>query len=715
MTLNLSVKNSLFSFSLSLLVIGCGAASLEAARVIRGPYLQSAGSDRMTVCWRTDVATTSEVSLGLSAATLGVPVIEPGTRTDHAVTLTTLQPATRYYYRVTGTPVSGAPVNVGGAGHWFHTAPAAGTSSLSRVWVVGDSGYGSAAPVNSYNAYMNATVTEGKRTDAFLMLGDNAYDIGTDNQYQWFVFDRYANLLRNTPVWSAFGNHDAYTSTLPNFSGPVPYDSIFRFPIAGECGGVASNSERYYSFNHGNIHFICLDTNNVGNYDDVPGGTYGMVDWLLDDLRACTADWIIAIMHQGPYTKGQNHDSDVRWEMRKTRDHVVPILESYGADLVLYGHSHVYERSGLINGHYGMSTTWNEATMRKWPGNGSDLGAVDTTGAFISGSPLAGGPYQKSPGLANAGAVYSVVGASSSAQTWVGGSSALVNPNPHPVHVTSLRAIGSMVLEIEGNRLNGQYRGEFGALMDDFTILKGATYTLHGATPITEAGLSGIAFPVTRTGSTAFAEQVPVAVNLISGDGVTPSQAIAQFTPGQSNTEVKFFPAGSNPETRFEVSLVPTTRSVQPGAAPRAAYRISGGPQVGSFAPIPPMSASTWYSSRFGTPPPGPAVWKADNEGDGLSLLLEYALGGEPGRNDSNLLPKGKSENGLFTYRYIRPTGRTDLTYRVLGSESLQSWTASGLTDANDGPATALGEPRKVKLPHASALKFVRLEVVLQP
>ena len=35
------------------------------------------------------------------------------------------------------------------------------------------------------------------------------------------------------------------------------------------------------------------------------------------------------------------------------REKVVPILEQYGVDLVLCGHSHVYERSYLINKHYG--------------------------------------------------------------------------------------------------------------------------------------------------------------------------------------------------------------------------------------------------------------------------------------------------------------------------------------------------------------------------
>jgi hypothetical protein len=698
----------------SLILALASMMPLEAAQIIRGPYLQSAAADRITVCWRTDVATTSGLSYGLSAVSLGTPVGEPGIRTDHAITLTGLQPATRYYYRVQGTPDSGTPVNVGGSGYWFKTAPTLGTPAPIRIWTIGDSGSSNSEVVMSFNTYQSATTSQGKTTDIFMMLGDNAYPNGTDGEYQNWVFNRYAPLLKNTPLWSAFGNHDGYSSTLPNFLGPVPYDSIFHYPTAGECGGVPSGSERYYSFDHGNVHFICLDTNNLGNYNDVPGAPLGMVDWLKADLESCSADWIIAYMHQGPYTKGKSHDSDVESYMIITRNYVVPLLESYGADLVLHGHSHVYERSRMIDGHYGMSPTFNQTTMVKWPGNGSDLGGVDAVGSFITGPAAANGAYQKPPATGRAGAVYSVVGASSSVANWVGDSSALVNPTPHPVHVTSLRAIGSMVIEVDGNRLNAQYLDKTGAIRDDFTILKGATYTLQPAVPATEGELSGIAFPVTRTGFTAFAEAVPVGVTLISGDGVTPSQGIAVFTAGQSSTEVKFFPAGG-PETSFQAQLLPTTKIVQPGATPRAAYRIAGGPKFGYFGPTDPMTATTWYTSRFGAPPSSPAVWDLDDDGDGLPLLLEYALGGEPARNDSALLPQGKMESRSFIYRYTRPPGRSDLSYEILGSADLASWPLPALSDVNDGPVTALGEPRKVELPAASPLKFVRMKIGLLP
>jgi hypothetical protein len=700
-----------FDFCGGLILILSGMMPLKAAQVTRGPYLQSAAADRMTVCWRTDVATTSEVAFGVTPDVLSPPVIEAGTRTDHAVTVTGLQAATPYFYRVKGTPVTGTTVDVGGPNHWFKTAPPAGSPAPTRFWVVGDSGYQTNYADLAFAAYMSSSAAAGKTTDLFLMLGDNAYPNGTDSTYQGALFNRYASLIRNTPVWSTIGNHD--DTTVPAVP-PAPYFSIFNFPTAGECGGTASGTEQYYSFDHGNIHFICIDANTYATVSDTPGAPYGMVDWLRDDLMACTSDWIVAYMHEGPYSKG-SHNSDTELNLFLTRQHIIPLLESHGVDLVLCGHSHSYERSCLIDGHYGVSSTWNPTTMRKWPGKGSDLGEVNASGTFVSPAPSPEGVYQKQSATTRAGAVYAVVGASSSSQFWWGGSTDLVNPAPHPVHVVNLLAIGSMVFETDEHRLNGRYLGQSSAIMDDFTILKGATYTLQLAMPTTEGSLSGVAFPVTRTGSTAFAEQVPVAVTLNSGDGVTPSQAIAQFAAGQNSAEVKFFPAGSDPETRFEARLLPTTRPVQPGAAPRAAYRISGGPQVGYFGPTDPMNATTWYTARFGAPPASPAVWDLDNDGDGLSLLLEYALGGESGSNDSSLLPQGKVEGGAFIYRYTRPPGRSDLSYEILGSADLSSWPLPALSDVNDGPVTTLGEPRKVELPAGSPLRFVRMKIGLLP
>jgi 3',5'-cyclic AMP phosphodiesterase CpdA len=83
-----------------------------------------------------------------------------------------------------------------------------------------------------------------------------------------------------------------------------------------------------------------------------------MLTWLKADLEANSRDWLIAFWHSPPYTKG-SHDSDNLFDnlgnMTEMRENAVRVLESYGVDLVMCGHSHIYERSYLINGHYGFS------------------------------------------------------------------------------------------------------------------------------------------------------------------------------------------------------------------------------------------------------------------------------------------------------------------------------------------------------------------------
>jgi len=90
-------------------------------------------------------------------------------------------------------------------------------------------------------------------------------------------------------------------------------------------------------------------------------------------------------------------------------------------------------------------------------------------------------------------------------------------------------------------------------------------------------------------------------------------------------------------------------------------------------------------------------------------------LGGEPGRDDSDMVPRGAVESGKFVMRYRRSTGRNDVSYEALGSSNLGSWNLPGLVDLADGAANALGEPRRVEMPLGGNHGFLRLKVTLPP
>ncbi len=424
------------SFDLEL--TGAGTAG-GGAVVTRGPYLQLGTPNSITVRWRTNNPTDSRVGYGLAPTSLSASASNATQTTEHSVTLTGLTPDTKYFYSV-GT--STAALAGADANHYFVTSPAPGGQRATRIWVIGDAGDGSAGQARVRDAYSNRTGTT--HTDLWLQLGDNAYDTGTDAEYQDHMFNVYRDMLRKSVTWPTIGNHDTADSPSPPAS--LPYFQMFSFPTAGQAGGVASGSKNYYSFDFGNIHFVNLDSMASSR-----AAGSAMLNWLQNDLAANTKEWTIAFWHHPPYSKGI-HDSDVDIESIEMRQNALPILESFGVDLVLSGHSHDYQRSYLIDGHYGPSSTFTNA-MKK---NGG------------SGRPAETGAYTKPQGQSSRqGAVYTVAGSSG---YLVGG-----GPLNHPAMFISLLELGSMVLEINGSRLDAIFLSDTGVVRDSFTISKGTS------------------------------------------------------------------------------------------------------------------------------------------------------------------------------------------------------------------------------------------------
>jgi hypothetical protein len=178
-----------------------------------------------------------------------------------------------------------------------------------------------------------------------------------------------------------------------------------------------------------------------------------MLKWLKTDLAANRQDWCIAYWHHPPYTKG-SHDSDNEKEaegiMRDLRTVFVPVLEDGGVDLVLSGHSHAYERSYLLDGHYGRSYTLEEDENIL----AHEDGRVDGWGIY----------HKPTPGPAShEGTVYLVAGTSGQ----ISGGRLL-----HPAMYTALNIHGSVVLDFNGLRLNSRFIDTNSQVRDYFSISK---------------------------------------------------------------------------------------------------------------------------------------------------------------------------------------------------------------------------------------------------
>lgn len=397
----------------------------------RGPYLQVGSPTGGVVRWRTDRAAGSLVRLGTSPGALNMFV--PGTNnvTEHIVRFGGLQPDTKYYYSIGSSNQTLAA----GPDHWFITSPVHGTPKPTRIWVLGDAGTANNNQRAVRDAYYNLAAAE-RPADLWLMLGDNAYNTGTDQEHQAAVFDMYPDTLRNHFLWPVLGNHESAQSfTALTF----PYLDIFTLPTQGEAGGVPSGNPKYYSFDYGNIHFVGLDS-----MTSTRSGTSPMAQWLRNDLSSTTQRWIIVYFHHPPYTKG-SHNSDTESDLVELRQNLLPILEEYSVDLVMSGHSHCLERSFLLHGHYGLSTTINPAMLID-----SGDGREDGTGA-----------YRKN--ALGQGVVYMVAGSSGQI------SGGQLN---HPGHYRSLNLLGSVVIDVDGDRLDSRFVTSTGAIEDHFTLLK---------------------------------------------------------------------------------------------------------------------------------------------------------------------------------------------------------------------------------------------------
>lgn len=421
--------------------------------LIRGPYLQSMTNNSVKVMWRTSVATPSVVKFGSSPTALTNVINDTTREINHTIKITGLSPKSTYYYSVgyDNTVLAG-----GNQQHHFYTAPAIGDTSGFKFWVTGDFGSGNNQQIKVRRWFQN--YIQSNFIENWLWLGDNVYDDGKDEEYTAKVFDTnygYDSIFRFLPFYPIPGNHD-YNS-VNSLEDPTihkgPYYDLVEVFKNGEMGGIPSNTEAYYSFDYGNTHFIALNSE-LWKYifTDLPD-VYKT--WIENDIKNSDKKFKVAYWHQPPYSKG-SHDSDDFWELFMTgmRQRIVPILEKYGIDLILNGHSHVYERSYLINKHYGNSSTFSKNTM-----------VVDSS----SGNPDSSRTYIKYTYGNNKdkGTVYAVVGNS--------GKSESENGKMHPVMYKKYAgddASGSMILEVNGNVLTGTYYKYSGEVYDKFRIIK---------------------------------------------------------------------------------------------------------------------------------------------------------------------------------------------------------------------------------------------------
>lgn len=192
---------------------------------------------------------------------------------------------------------------------------------------------------------------------AFEELSDPAFILHTGDVVEWggskdmwnWYFKSLGDYGASTPMFATMGNHDTWRNSGENLF----FDYHFNHPDNGgiaaldqtEIAKLTNSSLKYvaqnadetiYSYDYGNAHFIVLNTGSYDNDQDVHL-IEAQRQWLINDLEANKdARWTIVLQHESVYHRLGGAEG---------RPYLHDVIEQYGVDLVIQGHSHLVTRS----------------------------------------------------------------------------------------------------------------------------------------------------------------------------------------------------------------------------------------------------------------------------------------------------------------------------------------------------------------------------------
>ena len=229
---------------------------------------------------------------------------------------------------------------------------------------IGD--YGS----NDANEQDVALLVKSWNPDFIITLGDNNYPDGEASTIDGAIGKYYHEYIApyrgsygpgasTNRFWPSIGNRDWDNQ---NGAKLQPYLDYFTLP----------NNERYYDIVRGPVHLFALDSD-VDEPDGITS-TSVQAQWLKNKLAASTAPWKIVYLHHPPYSSRTSWPK-LQWP-----------FAAWGANAVLSGHAHLYERvmkdgiPFITNGLGGDSTgSFNTAIEGSVVRFGDDYGAMRIT------------------------------------------------------------------------------------------------------------------------------------------------------------------------------------------------------------------------------------------------------------------------------------------------------------------------------------------------
>ena len=264
------------------------------------PYSMAPTTTSVKVLWQMaeeTIPTEAVVYYGTDSTNLnqqiitsdGWPVPEEGY--VHVVTLTDLQPFTRYYFTVGANETRRCPKIC-----WTKTAPEAGTAY--RFFSISDI-HGNAR--NNWSNMQDFICN--LNCDVAFMNGDFVSSKGDDRNWNNYYFTPGAKFLGQVPVMSSVGNHETGDPFTYRWASYYDYFHQFSHEGAPEDSVKDPRGEAYFHFVYGNADVIMLNINgDPSSPDFLPGSR--QYAWADSILGTCTHPWIIVCHHVGMWTSG---------------------------------------------------------------------------------------------------------------------------------------------------------------------------------------------------------------------------------------------------------------------------------------------------------------------------------------------------------------------------------------------------------------------------
>ena len=247
----------------------------------------------------------------------------------YEATMTSLSPGQTYYYRV------GSDGNMSG----IKSFKAESAGSDYEFIYLGDVQFAAGGSMETeYDAW--SSLVQGayaKNTPAaFFLQGGDMVNNGQNPEEWQSILKRGEVTFSEVPLVSVPGNHESNDES----GKPVLWSKIFDLPDNGPAGF----KEEFYSFDYGNSHITCLNSNILSN-EQLNYGTMTAADfdrikaWIADDLSSSSKKWKIVVLHHPAYIVVSDSVAE------KVLDEWAPIFEDNGVSLVFCGHQHVYMRT----------------------------------------------------------------------------------------------------------------------------------------------------------------------------------------------------------------------------------------------------------------------------------------------------------------------------------------------------------------------------------